>query len=108
MVRFRRMDELNFVIERLMEPKGDRKDGSKEWRVLGHYGTIEAMLKDAVNMGAYGDDAKTLAKALQTTTSTLLAAFHEAVETGALVYDPEPAREKGRLAAEAKKKKGAA
>ena len=95
-IRFRRLDEHNFVIERWQVPKGERKDDA--WAILGYYSSVDAMLRDAVNTGARGQSAKELAEAVQTSTRTLLDAFQKAVETGALVIDREAKAERYRKA----------
>lgn len=105
-VRFRRMDAHNFVTEkRVAESDKGRKDGSTEWRAVGHYPTVQAMLADAVNTQAYGDSGAELAKAVQRSTSTLLAAFLEAVQTGALVLDQDAKDERYRKAAATRKER---
>ena len=94
-IRMRRLDEHNFVIERWREEsdKG-RKATTSDWAVIGFYGTVQAMLKDAVNTAAWGDSGAELAKSVETCTVTLLAAFQKAVETGAFVLDQEAKAER--------------
>ena len=99
-VRIRRMDELNFVIERLREKK--EPGNPDNWEVLGYYGSLKSLLTHGLDRLVYGESARELLKGLETAQKTLLEAFQRAVEDGSLAFDPEPGREQGRKASAAK------
>ena len=104
-VRIRRMDEHNFVIERLREK--EKPENPDNWEVLGFYGSLKSLLVNGLDSLVYGNSAKELLKSLENAQKTLLEAFQRAVDTGALVFDPGPGKERAKKANAARWNKGA-
>lgn len=90
-IRFRRLDEYNFVREsertspdKLPGGKPNPRAREKSWEIDGYYHRLDWMLKAALRAGITGNNIKELAVSLAGSEKNVLDALEDAIRTGSL------------------------
>lgn len=90
-IRFRRLDEHNFVRESektaqdtMPGGKPNPRAGEKYWEIDGFYSRLDWMIRDALRDGVGGNSIKELAESLKQSEKNVMDALNDAVRTQSL------------------------